>query len=442
MKRFLFAMVEGGGNVPPQLGAVRRLVARGHAVRVLGDRALAAEVAEAGAEFAPWQRAPHNNMRDRRHDRVRDWEPKSPIAKMKRVAKEVLFGPAELYARDLLDEVERFSPDALAVDCLLFGAAIGAEKSGLPAAVLMHTICYLPLPGVPPYSFGLSRARGPLGRVRDRLLWRLFLHTFDKEGIPPLNGARAALGLPPIRHVTDGLSRLSRVLILTSASFDFVSTSLPDHVRYVGAPVDDPAWAGPAPVGSEPLVLVALGSTFQNQAALTQRVIDACGQLPLRALVTLGDVFAPSDFRAPANVDVVGSAPHNAVLPRARITVAHGGHGTVIKSLAAGVPVLCVPLGRDQKDNGARVVDAGAGLTLSPGASTATICRTMRRLLDEPSFAEAARRMRDAIAAERAGDPLLRELEALADGGMPCEQSLRRSLEPGPHEAGVDGRQL
>jgi UDP:flavonoid glycosyltransferase YjiC (YdhE family) len=417
MKRFLFAMVEGGGNVPPQLGAVRRLTARGHAVRVLGDRALAAEVEQAGAEFAPWQRAPHNNMRDRRHDRVRDWEPRSPIGKLKRVANEVLFGPAELHARDLLDEVERFSPDALAVDCLLFGAAIGAEKSGVPAAVLMHTICHLPLPGVPPYTFGLARARGPLGRLRDRLLWRVFLYTFDNQGLAPLGRARAALGLPPIRHVTDGLSRLSRVLILTSASFDFVSTSLPDHVRYVGAPVDDPSWAAPAPapLEDEPLILVALGSTFQNQAALTQRVIDACGRLPLRALVTLGDVFAPSDFRAPPNVGVVASAPHSAILPRARVTVAHGGHGTVIKSLAAGVPVLCVPLGRDQKDNGARVVDAGAGLTLSPGASTATICRTLRRLLDEPRFAESARRMRDAIAAERAGDPLLRELEALAE---------------------------
>jgi UDP:flavonoid glycosyltransferase YjiC (YdhE family) len=414
MKRFLFAMVEGGGNVPPQLGAVRRLVGRGHKVRVLADRALKAEVEETGAEYAPWQRAPHNNMRDRQNDRVRDWQARSPIGKLRRVAQEVLFGPAELYARDVLDEVERFGPDALAVDCLLFGAALGAEKSGLPAAVLMHTICQLPLPGVPPFGFGLPRARGPLGRLRDRLMWRLFFFIFDRLGLGPLGRARAALGLPPIRHCTDGVTRLSRVLLLTSPSFDFVPTPLPDNLRYVGAPIDDPTWAAPPPAGDDPLILVALGSTFQDQQALTQRVIDACGNLPHQALVTLGGVFDRAEFRAPANVSVVASAPHNAVLGRTRVTVAHGGHGTVIKSLAAGVPVLCIPLGRDQKDNGARVVAAGAGLTLSPGASAATICRTLKRLLDEPRFTRAARDLASRIAEERAGDPLVRELESLA----------------------------
>ena len=41
-KRFLFAMWDGGGNVPPAIGLVRRLVERGHVVRLLGDPTLAA----------------------------------------------------------------------------------------------------------------------------------------------------------------------------------------------------------------------------------------------------------------------------------------------------------------------------------------------------------------------------------------------------------------
>jgi UDP:flavonoid glycosyltransferase YjiC (YdhE family) len=89
--------------------------------------------------------------------------------------------------------------------------------------------------------------------------------------------------------------------------------------------------------------------------------------------VTLGGVFSPKELVAPANVTVVRSAPHGAVLPLSRVVIAHGGHGTVIKSLGHGKPVLCLPLGRDQKDNAARVEAAGAGLRLSAGASTAKL---------------------------------------------------------------------
>src|SRR5262249_50643284 len=146
----------------------------------------------------------------------------------------------------------------------------------------------------------------------------------------------------------------------------------------------------------------------------TQRVIDALGDLPVRGLVTLGGVFAPSDFRLPPNVVAVGSAPHRAVFPSARAVVAHGGHGTVMKALAQGLPLLCVPLGRDQADNAARVVEAGAGLRLRPRASRAAIRRAAARLLGEPAFADAAGRMAAEIARDGAADRAVAELEGLA----------------------------
>ena len=40
--------------------------------------------------------------------------------------------------------------------------------------------------------------------------------------------------------------------------------------------------------------------------------------------------------------------------------VTHAGHGTVLKTLAAGVPMVCMPMGRDQKDNTVRVLRLGA----------------------------------------------------------------------------------
>jgi UDP:flavonoid glycosyltransferase YjiC (YdhE family) len=120
-------------------------------------------------------------------------------------------------------------------------------------------------------------------------------------------------------------------------------------------------------------------------------------------------------------VTVVERAPHSAVLKHAAAIVTHAGHGTVIKALAAGVPVVAIPLGRDQLDNAARVAHHGAGLRLKPKAASETIARAVRRVLDEPSFGENARRLADAIAEETAEDHAALELEALAerDPGAP-----------------------
>jgi UDP:flavonoid glycosyltransferase YjiC (YdhE family) len=117
---------------------------------------------------------------------------------------------------------------------------------------------------------------------------------------------------------------------------------------------------------------------------------------------------------APANVTVVERAPHREVLKHAAAVVTHAGHGTVIKSLAAGVPVVAVPLGRDQLDNAARVDHHGAGIRLKPTAKPDAIADAVRRVIEDPAYAASAGRMAAAIEAEIAEDRAVTELEALA----------------------------
>ncbi len=102
------------------------------------------------------------------------------------------------------------------------------------------------------------------------------------------------------------------------------------------------------------------------------------------------------------------------MLEHAAVTITHAGHGTVIKALAAGVPVLALPMGRDQLDNAARVVHHGAGLRLRPSARPGAIARATRRLLDDPAYAAAARRLAAAIARDLVEDRTVAELEGLA----------------------------
>ena len=103
------------------------------------------------------------------------------------------------------------------------------------------------------------------------------------------------------------------------------------------------------------------------------------------------------------------------MLEHAAAVVTHAGHGTTIKALAAGVPLLAMPMGRDQPDNAARVAAAGAGLVLKPRAKAPAIRAALTRLLREPAFRDGARRMAAAIAADTATDRAVAEIEALAE---------------------------
>ncbi len=208
------------------------------------------------------------------------------------------------------------------------------------------------------------------------------------------------------------------MLVQTSAHFDFDASCALANVRYVGPELGDPSWAepwaSPWPKDSkDPLVLVAFSTTFMGQASLLERIIRALGPLRVRALVTVGPALAARHFHAPSHVVVCGSAPHSKVLPDAALVVTHGGHGTVIRALAHGVPLLCIPMGRDQSDNAARAVALGAALTVSRHASAREIRQAIVRALDDTSLHAAARRVQTVLATEHIGDPAVEELERL-----------------------------
>jgi MGT family glycosyltransferase len=239
--------------------------------------------------------------------------------------------------------------------------------------------------------------------------------------LAPVNAARAELGLDPLEGVWEQLDHAGRVLLLSSSAFDFPA-ELPENVRYVGARLDDPAWAEEwqPPQGDEPLVLASLSTSNMDQLGLLRRIVDGLGALPVRGVVTTGHAVDPEELPSPEGVQVLRSAPHSAVLEHASAVVTHGGHGTVIKALAADVPLVVLPMGRDQLDNATRVTERGAGLRLEPDASSEAIAAAVRRLLDEPGVRDAATRLGSRLRAEAQSDEAVAELERLARNGRPA----------------------
>jgi MGT family glycosyltransferase len=427
-RTYLFALVDGGGTVPPELGAVRRLVERGHDVTVVGEDSIVEDVRASGATFRPWVQAPNRPSRLPEHDPYKDWECKNPFELFSRLLDTQFVGPAPGYAADVTAAIADHRPDLVVCSFFAYGAMVAAEAAGIPFDILMPNAYLLPARGMPPLGLGVKPAAGPLGRGRDRLVTALVTRQWNK-GLPRLNALRASLGLDPLDSFFEQAHRAHRQLVLTSPDFDFPA-ELPATARYVGAVLDDPAWATgipwAPPVGDGPLVLVAMSSTFQDQGACLQRIVDALGMLPVRGIVTTGPALDPDALRAPANVTVVAAAPHSEVLRHTSAVVTHGGHGTVVRTLAADVPMVILHHGRDQADNATRVTTRGAGLAVKRTATPAVIAAAVQRLLDDPAFASGARQLGESIRRDAASGALVAELE-----GEPVAESVSgRALLP------------
>jgi UDP:flavonoid glycosyltransferase YjiC (YdhE family) len=414
---FLFTTWEGGGNVAPVVTLARKLVARGHSVRLMSDACNRAEAESAGIVFVPWTRAPSRLMRGRESCPVRDWEAPSPPEGIARLVDRIMLGPALEYAQDLLAELEREPVDLVINSDMLFGVLAGCESIGQRCTIFTANLCYYPLPGLPAFGPGLPPPRNDADRTLHEQI-REGTRGLLNSGIGGLNQARLALGLPPVADVMEQLTAAQSILVGTALAFDFPSEMLPASIKYVGPQLDAPGWVAswqsPWPADDlRPLVLVAFSTTFQNHAAVLQRIIDATASLPLRLLVTLGDLTA-AELQPADNTVLVSSAPHDAVMPDAKLVITHGGHGTVMRALWHRRPMLILPQGRDQSENAIRVTTRGAGLAPQPPYETAALREAIVRLMEEPHFADAARQLGDAVANESLAPTAVEELEKAA----------------------------
>ena len=339
----------------------------------------------------------------------------------------MLVGPAAGYASDVEEAITRYQPSLVVCSMFCLGGMLAAEAARIPYVVLFPNIYPLPARGLPPFGIGLRPARGRLGRVRDEMLNRISERQWDRKGLTGLNTLRRAHGLAPLRHMFDQVRGAHRQLVMTSPALDFPAT-LPAGVRYVGPVLEDPVWSQGSswtpPGGGKPLVLVSMSSTFQDQIGPLQRVIAALGTLPVHAIVTTGPAIDAAALNAAPNVTVLPHAPHREVLRHAAAVVTHGGHGTVVKALAAGVPMVLLPHGRDQADTAVRVTERGAGIALKRTAQPDAIATAVKEVLKNPSFRASAQQLGESVRRDADDAALLRELE-----DIPVEGSVGSTVE-------------
>jgi glycosyltransferase len=174
------------------------------------------------------------------------------------------------------------------------------------------------------------------------------------------------------------------------------------------------------PGSSDPLVYVTFGSVTAALGLfpmLYQGVVAAVADLPVRVLLTLGEAGDPEALGAlPANVHVERWWPQADVMPHAAAMVGHGGFGTTLAGLTAGVPQVVVPLFADQPYNAERVEAVNAGVALPGGpAAIGGLAAALRQVLDGDWYRAGAQRVAEQIARlppASAAVPMLEETAA------------------------------
>jgi zeaxanthin glucosyltransferase len=302
-------------------------------------------------------------------------------------------------AAELTDELCREGPgilteigaDAVVGDAMEPASGLLADHLGLPhvslaAALPVHHDPTVPLPflswSYDPSEKGLRRNRGG-ERVARQLLTR------QRRTI-----ARWAqqFALPPRDSLWDCLSRTAQISQLVP-SFDFPREPA-SHRHMVGplraAPRVEVANDGAD--GARPLVFASLGTLQGHRVEIFRAVAKACRELGARCVVAhCGRLDAARAARIDADL-VTDFVPQEKILRSASVCVTHAGMNTVLDSLAAGVPMLAIPIAFDQPGIAARIVHHGVGERISRMlVSPKRVKASLARLLPEASVRDKAR---------------------------------------------------
>ncbi|GAA0232324.1 glycosyltransferase [Saccharothrix mutabilis subsp. mutabilis] len=359
--RILFATTANIGHFGPMTPFARACAAAGHEVRVAAPASFASTVSRAGLPHAPLaEPAPGE------HGPIFARLPGLPRLEADRVVVNEVF--AGIDARAALPAmralVEEFRPDLVVREFAEFASFAVATGAGVP-----HVEVAIGLAEASAVAFGMldDATLDQLGCTGDGLLTAPLM-TVVPQSMEA--GPQSMEGGPPDRPV----HRFSH-------------------------PVPSATAPPPNVPGTGPLVYASFGTVaaaLPPFAGAYRSLVDALAARRVRALVTVGEA-GDTSLSTVDHVRVERFVPQADVMPHASAAIGHGGFGTTMTALAAGVPTVVAPLfSLDQFLNADAVTRSGAGVAVP---SPAEVGEALDRVLADPSYATAARRLADEMAA-------------------------------------------
>jgi MGT family glycosyltransferase len=241
---------------------------------------------------------------------------------------------------------------------------------------------------------------------------------------------RQKYGLPPLRStVMAHLATVPLYIVPSAPEFDYERRDLPPSVKYVGPllwnrpmSIPEPAWL-PSLRSDVPWVHATEGTVHVTDPFVLRAAAQGLGGLDMEVLLTSGAHRDPDQLdigpRA-SNIHVARWISHAELLPKVSVFVTTGGAGSVLASLMAGVPLICIPTEWDKPEIAQRVVESGTGLRIAPErCSPANLRKAVERIAGDSTFRKNVERIRHAFVLLGGPDRAAELLEAQAAGGFP-----------------------
>jgi zeaxanthin glucosyltransferase len=412
MSHFGVLSYKGTGHLNPLIALACQLVDRGHRVTFFQKPEVEAQIRHHGLEFVPIGPCRSSSAENGSSSGRTSL---SGIAALRYGIRRIV-GDMEMFLLEGPGALARAGVDTLIVDEIALSGPTLAELLRLPYFVVSTSV---------PHSFGWGAPRrisprySCFGRVQNALLHvsilrmrgpirrRLDLHRRQK-GLGPTRGIEKVF--PALAHLT----QLPECL-------DFPRPDPPRNFYYTGPFVDEAArrrvdfpWER---LDGRAVVYASLGTTRKSEPAIFQMIAEACEELDLQLIISLGGRRDPEMFaNLRGNPVVVRDAPQLELIKRAEIVITHGGLNTALETLMEGKPMVVIPKFFDQPAVAARLEWLGVAEVLPvDGLSVEQIRVALGKVFHDPNYRNSARRMQVKILSarglERAADVIEEVLE-------------------------------
>jgi MGT family glycosyltransferase len=381
MARILWLSWCGGGNLPPSLGIAKALEVRGHTVTFVGRREMVPRAHAAG--FAAVELTES-------YAQLESYPADNPVRGM------ICYLTSPAVVSQAADTVRHLNPDITIVDAKFVAALSATSDLSCPSVVVCHTLFY---------------------RMLDT--WREHLKT--------LSDLRKDAGFSSLPCLDDLWFTRQGVIVTTLASLD-APREWSDHagyssqVHHVGPVLD---WNAPqcSPVltctsaAGRPVVLLSFSTQpEQRYLANFQNTLDALEDMPVHVVATTAGAIRLEEVRRTSNSMIVEYADHDSLMEHASLVVTHGGHGTVMRAIKHGVPLILLPgIAPDQETVAAACQEWGVGRVVPQDADVETMRRLIENVLWQPGYRARAEELREQVTAAKGASSAALKIEVNLD---------------------------
>jgi MGT family glycosyltransferase len=212
-------------------------------------------------------------------------------------------------------------------------------------------------------------------------------------------------------------------LVFLTKEYQPAAETFDERYAFVGAGLADPrtqeAWTPPE--GDAPVLLIALGTLFNERPEFYRMCVEAFAEQPWHIVLATGRHVDPADLGPlPPNIEAHQHVPQLAVLEHAAAFVTHAGARSTMEALHFGVPMVAVPQSVELEMAARRTAELGLGVRIGRDEVTAerlreAVLKVTRDADIRRNVEEVRRSTREAGGAGRAADEIEAYLRRVLD---------------------------